>query len=87
MTSIGMAPHCPNALSWWNVAASPCEVTCSKGNVPDHEEGTGAERVDQALDSRLQVLDDVAQVMNRAVEGMIGKGRNHFSPDCRGFVS
>jgi hypothetical protein len=26
MTSIGTAPHCPNALSWWNVAASPREV-------------------------------------------------------------
>ena len=28
----------------------------------------------RTLDRRLQVLDDVAQVMNRAVEGVIGKG-------------
>jgi hypothetical protein len=31
MISIGMARHCPNALSWWNVAGSPWDVTFSRG--------------------------------------------------------
>jgi hypothetical protein len=50
-----------------------------EGNVPDHEERAGAERADQMLDRRLNVLDDVAQVMNRAVEGVIGKGHGRSS--------
>ena len=46
-----------------------------EGDVAYHEEGAGAELADQTLDRRLDVLDDVAEVMNRAVEGVIGTGQ------------
>jgi hypothetical protein len=49
-----------------------------EGNVPYHEKGAGAELVDQTLDRYLQVLDDVAQVVNGAVERVIGKGHGRF---------
>jgi catechol 2,3-dioxygenase-like lactoylglutathione lyase family enzyme len=50
-------------------------------------EFVGVERADEMLDRRLAVLDDVAQVMNRAVEWVIGWEHGHSSPHCRGFVA
>jgi len=47
-----------------------------EGYVAQHEERTSAELADQMLHRRLEVVDEVCQVMDGAMEGVLSKGHD-----------